>query len=350
MSKSGLIIGFANEQRKRVLESYNHLSKDKDNGFIIQKANGFISNNKDGMQREIIEIVRQYSTINTIYIVLTFDRIDMMKRHLSLIMNHFKYYVNNIYLIVANFQKSQDKIKDQEVIQRELQDQYNLKNNFLYLFGQNYRLDVIHSHFKEIKSEDIISYFTTTICDTIMLDDMKMDLYPKINTALQNQIREYINRSESSLMNLQIPSQQKNVYIAKNYKLERLQIKSNQQNLQQSKQKYRSENLFPKDTRQMFKNTKRQRFLLKNSKYINFKFSFPWKKQSCKNIIDLESPLQAHNQETDQIINLQKPKKTLDKKKSLQFRTIMNIDQLGNFVDQTKKDQQLEIIGFQVNK
>ena len=35
MSKSGLIIGFANEQRKRVLESYNHLSKDKDNGFII---------------------------------------------------------------------------------------------------------------------------------------------------------------------------------------------------------------------------------------------------------------------------------------------------------------------------
>ncbi|KAM3131517.1 hypothetical protein pb186bvf_016447 [Paramecium bursaria] len=207
MQQQGLIIGFANQQRKRVLQGYQNQRTVFENQYIIQKAQGFIGDRKEEIQQEIIQMISEHPIVNTVYIVLKYQRIDIMRKQLSLIMQHFKNYINNIYLIVANFQLSKDKQKEQESIRSKLVQQYNLKNYFQYQFGQTFDQDSIYFDSQEIMGEDIIHYFHKTICQGITFDGNLMNLYPKINYQLLQQIEQYMNSGQNAIIN-QFPPKQ----------------------------------------------------------------------------------------------------------------------------------------------
>ncbi|KAM3131513.1 hypothetical protein pb186bvf_016443 [Paramecium bursaria] len=188
--KIGVLVGFQNEKKKRVAQILVEGVK-QDDQITITKYKGFSLTNKQQMQMEIKEFVKQHREVNAIYVVLKYDRVANMKKKLHQIMNHFKKYLNNLFLLISDFQPSEDRAIDEiQVIKKELQDYFQIQSCFLFKFGQNSQ-DIIYQESTTITCQGFLQK-TIKNKKKILFETKHMDLDQKINLALYQEINTFI--------------------------------------------------------------------------------------------------------------------------------------------------------------
>ncbi|KAM3131519.1 hypothetical protein pb186bvf_016449 [Paramecium bursaria] len=189
--KIGVLVGFQNEKKKRVAQILVEGVEKQDDQTTITKYKGFSLTNKQQMQMEIKEFVKQHRGVNAIYVVLKYDRVANLKKKLHQIMNHFKKYLNNLFLLISDFQPSEDRAIDEiQVIKKELQDYFQIQSCFLFKFGQNSQ-DIIYQESTTITCQGFLQK-TIKNKKKILFETKHMDLDQKINLALYQEINTFI--------------------------------------------------------------------------------------------------------------------------------------------------------------